>query len=135
MATATAPPEPPPDKSRTTIMTDAPVSRRDFARHAALATGSLVAATAGSVRGDDANTLEPALQQPLGQGGPFPPPQVEDFFMMAMMQEFPSEHLTDQQLGGIRAGMTYNRRRAERMRRYPLENGDGPATVFRARRA
>ncbi|QDU41457.1 hypothetical protein Mal4_58250 [Maioricimonas rarisocia] len=115
-------------------MNDSHVSRRDFARQAALATGGLLAASAGTARGDDETRPERAEQRPPGPGGPFRPPEVEDFLMMALLQEFPSDHLSDEQLGGIRAGITGNRRRAERMRRYTLENGDGPATMFRALR-
>ncbi|MFG0331966.1 MAG: hypothetical protein ACF8TS_01265 [Maioricimonas sp. JB049] len=111
-------------------VSDAHVSRRDFARKAALATGGLLAASAAAACGDDAT--EPQPPQPPRAGGPFRPPEVEDFLMMTLMQEFPSDHLTDEQLGAIRAGIAHNRRKAERMRGYPLENGDGPATMFRA---
>ena len=116
-------------------MTDVHVSRRDFARHAALATGGLLVGTAGTTRGEEAPRVEPMPQQAPEPDGLLPRPEIEDFYMMALLQEFPSDHLTDEQLGAIRAGITFDRLRAGRMRRYPLDNGDEPATVFRAREA
>jgi len=114
-------------------VSDTPVTRRDFARNFTLGTGfALVGATAGAA-GDDkpqaASETKPQTEQPDA-----PPPEPEDYQLAALIREYPSDHLTEEMLAGIRAGLGRNRRQAALLRAAGLANSDEPAFVVRAYR-
>ncbi len=114
-------------------MADENFTRRDFARRLALGTGSLaLVSPRGMAEDDDAqDTTSEADDQDTEQP---PKPEPEDFLLASLMMSYPTEHLTDEMLAGIRAGLGRSRRQAERLRSVPLENSDEPAFVFRAYR-
>jgi len=119
--------------SRGRIVSDTPVTRRDFARHFTLGTGfALVGATAGAA-GDD-KSQAPSETKPQTEQSDAPPPEPEDYQLAALIREYPSDHLTEEMLAGIRAGLSRNRRQAAVLRAAGLANSDEPAFVFRAYR-
>jgi len=95
------------------------LTRRRFTRGVAAGAGLALAGHGSptTVIADDAPAAEPA--------------QPEDHFLAAMIAEYPTEHLTPAMLDGIRFQIRRDIQRAAELRA-GLENGDGPATVFRA---
>lgn len=108
-------------------MPQQPVSRRDLARH--LAAGTAVTLT-GVLPGlaDDA----PAAREPDAQ--PAAPPSPVEAQMAWLLQRYPSEHLSEEQLDGIRSVVARRLAQSEALRQYPLEPSDAPALVFAAYR-
>ncbi|REJ70910.1 MAG: hypothetical protein DWQ34_26595 [Planctomycetota bacterium] len=114
-------------------MTDSHCSRRDFARRLALGTGSL--ALAGTSVVADENTPEGESGKDSEKEADAPPaPEAEDYLLASLLLSYPSEHLTDAMLVGIRSQLSRSRRQAERLRSVSLDNSDEPAFVFRAYR-
>jgi hypothetical protein len=109
-------------------MPEVPVTRRDFTRRLTFGTG--LALSASGVAADEPRLAEAGAQPPAEQ----PPPEPEDFVLAALVREYPSEHLTEDMLAGIRAGLRRNRQQAEQLRAAGLANTDEPAFVFRAYR-
>lgn len=109
-------------------MAQQPVSRRDLARH--LAVGAAVALTGTApALADDAPVDNPAEPQPA------PPPSPVEAHMAWLLQRYPSEHLTEEQLEGIRSVVARRLAQSEQLRQYPLVPADAPALVFAAYRA
>jgi hypothetical protein len=54
--------------------------------------------------------------------------------MAWLLQRYPSEHLTQEQLEGIRSVVARRLAQSEQLRQYPLELGGAPALVFAAYR-
>lgn len=114
-------------------MTDSSFTRRDFARRLALGSGSL--ALAGTCSMADEETPEYGAAEGREKAGEKPrAPEAEDFLLAALLMSYPSEHLTEEMLVGIRSGLRRSRGQAERLRNVPLDNSDEPAFVFRAYR-
>lgn len=108
-------------------MPQQPVSRRDLARH--LAAGAAVALTGTApALADDT----PAENSPESQPPPRPAPV--DAHMAWLLQRYPSDHLTEEQLEGIRRVVQRRLAQSEELRQYPLEPADAPALVFAAYR-
>ena len=92
------------------------ISRRRFGVRAALAGGLLPAAAAAQGRGG------PALTD--AENG-----EVEARYAEAIRRY--GSRLTDEQKQRIRSILTANERMMERIREFPLDNGDTPATVLK----
>jgi hypothetical protein len=115
------------------------LSRRDFSMRAAsasLGTAGFAAVLAGAeppTRGDDrdrrSTPADPADAPPAAL------PLPEDLLLAALIQRYPSEHLTPERLAGIRAGLRRNLDQGDVLRRVPLSNEDAPAVIFRAWRS
>lgn len=88
--------------------------------------------TAGAAAG--IVTVCPADQAPDKPAEPEtpPPPAPEDCLLGWLLSEYPAEHLTAETIAGIRADIRGNLAQARRLRAFPLENSDGPSTLFRA---
>lgn len=112
-------------------MSDAPVTRRDFARHFTLGTGL---ALIGAADATAAEEKPPAQEAKPEDQPPVPPPEPEDYQLAALVREYPSDNLTEEMLAGIRAGLGRNRQQAAQLRAAGLANRDEPAFVFRAYR-
>ncbi len=112
-------------------MSDAPVTRRDFARHFTLGTGLALIGAAGAAAADEKPPAAPEAK-PQEEQPPAPPPEPEDYQLAALIKQYPSDNLTDEMLAGIRAGLGRNRQQAAQLRAAGLANGDEPAFVFRA---
>lgn len=117
---------------------DSTWTRRRFA--AALIAGSV--ASSGVRAGDEQKTdsaakpaepaKEPAAQDATPTDLP-PAPKVEDLLLLAVLQKYPMPGLNADRLRALRAGIARQLRSGEVLRA-GLQNGDEPATVFRARR-
>jgi len=112
-------------------VSDAPVTRRDFARHLTLGTGLALMGAAGASAAEEKPPAT-AEAKPQEEQPPAPPPEPEDYQLAALVRQYPSENLTDEMLAGIRGGLSRNRQQAEQLRAAGLANGDEPAFVFRA---
>lgn len=114
-------------------MSESGLTRRAFSGLIAATTGSALAAAAGTCMANET----PARDQPDAaqeSAPPAPPPEPEEFLLAVLLRQYPGEHLTDEMLAGIRAGLKNNLAESERLRSFPLDNSDAPAIVFRAYR-
>lgn len=112
------------------------LSRRDFSVRAAsvsLGTAAFAAVLAGeapSARSDDRDCR--AAPADPADAPPATLPPLEDLLLAALIQRYPSEHLTPERLEGIRSGLRRNLDQGDVLRRVPLSNEDAPAVLFRA---
>jgi hypothetical protein len=112
-------------------MSEPRVTRRNFAGNLAVGGGlALVPWAADDVAAQQRSPIN-------GEDGPQPEagPAIEDLRLAALVQQYPSGHLTGEMLVGIRAGLQRNRQQAAELRKVPLKNSDAPAFVFAAWRA
>jgi hypothetical protein len=95
-----------------------PISRRHFGRRAA------IAATVSA--------LDPAAVIAQGRGGQplAPQDQAEVDAKFADVTRKYADRLTDDQKTRARTVLAQHQRMLRRIREFPLENGDGPATVL-----
>lgn len=114
------------------------LSRRDFSVRAACASmgtvgfAPLLAGAEPPVPGDDRNRRStPAAPT----DAPAAPPPPEELLLGALLQRYPSDHLTPERLEGLRAGLRRNLAQGDVLRRVPLSNEDAPAFMFRAWRS
>ena len=105
-------------------MSDSSLTRREFAGRIAVTAG----AAAGMVTACPADQAPDKPDQPETP----PPPSPEGFLLGWVLSEYPPEHLTEETIAGIRADIRGNLAQARRLRSFPLENSDGPSTLFRA---
>jgi hypothetical protein len=101
------------------------VSRRDLARH--LAAGAALAFTGAAPATADDAPADSAAE-------PHVPPARSpvDAHMDWLLQRYPSVHLTQQQVEGIRRIVERRLAQSEALRQYPLDPADAPALVFAA---
>jgi hypothetical protein len=112
---------------------DPHLSRREFSQRIACGAGLAVsglASGAAEARGGPQENVD----QNVPARTEAPPPAPEDLELLALLRQYPGEHLTDDMLVGIRAGLRRNRQQAQRLRAAGLRNSDEPAFVFRAYR-
>jgi hypothetical protein len=112
---------------------DPHVSRREFSQRVACSAGLAVSGLARGAAEARGGPQENADAKPPGQPEARPLER-EDLELLALIRQYPGEHLTDEMLSGIRAGLRRNRQQAERLRAVGLQNSDEPAFVFRAYR-
>ena len=114
-------------------MSESSLTRRAFSGFIAATTGSAVAGAAGVCMAQA--TPDPDQSDtPQETAPPAPAPEPEDLLLAALLRQYPGEHLTDEMLAGIRAGLKNNLAESERLRAFPLDNSDAPAFLFRAYR-
>jgi hypothetical protein len=114
-------------------MSESGLTRRAFSGLIAATTGSAVAGAARIMMAQNAAAADPA-QPGAGTASTPPVPEPEDLLLAALLKQYPGEHLTDEMLAGIRAGLRNNLAESERLRAFPLDNSDAPSIVFRAYR-
>lgn len=105
-------------------------SRREFARWLMVGGVSAAAQIARAEEKEAAVSDKAQEEEPKPQAVPEREPTVDDFRFAALLAEYPKEHLTEEMLMGIYAGVRQHRRRAERLRQVPLRNSDPPAFQF-----
>jgi hypothetical protein len=105
-----------------------PVTRRDLARHLAAGAAAAFTGVAPALADDD-----PAENTRESQ--PAPPLSPVQAHMTWLLQRYPSDHLTEEQLEGIRSVVARRLAQSEALRQYPLVPSDAPALVFAAYRA
>jgi len=123
------------------------LSRRGFSQRIAGFTAVTATTAATALTASDAAHGEPGKPAKTGQGravtespaadSPPPPPELpppEDLLLLALIQRYPSPHLSPERLAGIRAGIQRNLAQSDRLRQTPLTNADAPAIIFRAHR-
>ena len=101
------------------------ISRRELARH--LAAGSAVALTAVVPAAADDVPVEK-----LQDAQPAIAPSPVEAHMTWLLQRYPSDHLTQEQLEGIRRVVERRLAQSEALRHYPLEPADAPSLIFAA---
>ncbi len=114
-------------------MNDPHFSRREFSQRVACSTGLAVSGLVGGAAEARGGPQEKAGEKAPGQPET-PRPEPEDLQLRSLVRQYPAEHLTDDMLAGIRAGLRRNAQQAERLRAVGLQNSDEPAFVFRAYR-
>lgn len=97
--------------------------RRDFTRHCLTGLG---VASLGSV---------PAVLADDRKDEPPPKPTTELLLLSALMQQYPSEHYSEEIAAGIYRDIAGDLARGKALRAYPLQNSDEPVGAFRAYRA
>lgn len=105
-------------------MADSPLTRREFAGRFAMTAGA-AAGIATVCSADEAPDEPHETQAP-------PQPNPEDYLLAWLLSTYPAGHLTDEAIAGVRADIRGNLAQAERLRDFPLDNSDGPSTIFRA---
>ena len=100
------------------------VHRREFAWQflGGLSAASFVAGTA-------------AAEEKLTQDKPAEPPPTEVLVLTALVRNYPGERYDETSLQGIYRDIAGDLARGKQLRGVPLDNADGPATVFHAVRA
>jgi hypothetical protein len=103
--------------------------RRQFVRTLALvAPASLLASTAPADEPKDSGKVEKPAEPPKG-------PETEVDARMALIIQRYGKRLDAAALKSVRSDVEDQVRRAERLRKFPLDNGDGPVSVFTPYRA
>lgn len=102
------------------------VHRREFARQCLGTLGAASALVATTAAQDKTEKDETPAEKT---------PPVELLLLSALVQNYPSEHYTEEAIAGIYRDIAGDVARGKQLRAFPLENGDGPATVFRVFRA
>jgi hypothetical protein len=105
-----------------------PKNRRDFVR--ALALG----ASAGTLAQHPASAWADDEKDDKGKGKPDPIQAEADARMALIVARF-GKHLDDEARKSVRAEIGRIVRRADQLRKFPLDNGDGPFPVFTPYRA
>lgn len=100
-------------------------SRRDFAQSLALSVGLGTAAATLPV--STAIAQEPEKEKPRL---PAPP----DLILASLVQQYPSEHYTEEILEGIVGDIRLDLARGRELSKFGLQNSDEPAFVFSAYR-
>ena len=100
-------------------MANSSVSRRELAKYVACGTGAALLGSTKAVP-DDQTPDEPTSL---------------DRAMDLLLDRYPSDHLTEQQVGGIRRDVRRKQIQSAVLRQFPLETDDAPALVFAAYRA
>ncbi|HWE39578.1 MAG TPA: hypothetical protein VG406_23720 [Isosphaeraceae bacterium] len=108
-----------------------PKNRRDFVRALALGASAGTLAFPTSARADDKETEKSKAK---GDDKPDPLKAEADARMALIVARF-GKHLDDDARKAVRDELDGIIRRAERLRKVPLDNGDGPFPVFHPYRA
>lgn len=106
----------------------AKLPRREFARQCLGGIGA--ASIAGHVMAGEDRPPAPALPEEKPAAKDAPP--VELLLLSALIENYPSEHYTDEILRGIYREIAGDQARGRQLRAFPLKNHDEPALVFRA---
>ena len=109
-------------------------SRREFARWLMVGGATAVTELARADEKEAPAADEAQEEDSKPQEVPEREPTVDEFRFAALLAEYPKEHLTEEMLMGIYAGVRQHRRRAERLRQVPLRHSDAPAFQFVVRR-
>lgn len=96
-------------------------SRRDFAQSLAMYVG--LGTAAGTVPVAAAISQEPEKDKPRL---PAPP----DLILASLIQQYPSEHYTEEILEGIAGDIRLDLARGRELSKFGLQNSDEPAFVF-----
>lgn len=107
------------------------VTRRQFACLAALC-GLPAPLVAGEVDSSLGNPMDGCDDQPPAAATAVPTPSREDLLLQALLDLYPSPHLTPERIAGIRSGLRRQVQQSAELWRVDLQNSDGPATIFRA---
>jgi hypothetical protein len=102
------------------------VHRREFARQCLGTLGAASALAATAAAQDKSEKGEAPAEKT---------PPVELLLLSTLVQNYPSEHYTEEAIAGIYRDIAGDVARGKPLRAFPLANGDGPATVFRVFRA
>ncbi len=101
------------------------VTRRDFAQHLAFGLGLGTVATTTAV----------TAQEPEKKDPPPRPPTPAELILTGLVQQYPSEHYTEEVIEGIFSDIRSDLARGRELSKFPLQNGDEPAFVFSAYRS
>jgi len=101
-------------------------TRRDFAT--SLACGLGLGATAGLTHAPTVHAQEPEKDKPRL-------PTATELVLTLLVQQYPSEHYTDEVLEGIAGDIRVDLARGRELSRFALQNSDEPAFVFSAYRS
>ena len=116
-------------------MSEFGLTRRAFSGLIAATTGSAVAGAAGVTMAQNATAPDSVQPGDAPEAAPAAPvSEPDELLLAALLKQYPGEHLTDEMLAGIRAGLRNNLAESERLRSFPLDNSDAPSIVFRAYR-
>ncbi len=107
------------------------ISRREFARRAALAAASAAVIPGQLLRASHAAALlAPAAQQPPAEPKLSPEGRAEvEAKIQAIFRKYGSR-LSEEQKADVRRLVTEGQKSLESLRAFPLDNADQPATVF-----
>lgn len=101
------------------------VTRRDFAQFLAFGLGFGSAAAASNV----------TAQEPEKKDPPLRPPTPAELILTGLVQQYPSEHYTEEAIEGIFGDIRSDLARGRELSKFPLQNSDEPAFVFAAYRS
>ncbi|MDP1797370.1 MAG: hypothetical protein Q8K78_07810 [Planctomycetaceae bacterium] len=96
------------------------VTRRDFAQQLALGLG-LSTASAPAAN---------AAEEPEKKDPPPRPPTLAELILTGIVQQYPSEHYSDDVIEGLFSDIRSDLARGRELSKFPLQNGDEPAFVF-----
>lgn len=105
------------------------VTRRDFAQQLALGLGLGTAAAATPVAAQEPEKSEKKDPPPPR------PPTAAELILTGIVQQYPSEHYTDEVIEGIFGDVRSDLARGRELSKFPLQNSDEPASVFAAYRS
>lgn len=103
------------------------VNRRDFAQHLAVGLG-LTAVTATTTAAQEPDKTEKKDPPPR-------PPTPAELILTGIVQQYPSEHYTDDVIEGIFGDIRGDLARGRELSKFPLQNSDEPAFIFAAYRS
>ena len=113
------------------------ISRREFARRAALATASAAVLPHAVFAQDEKPSNPPSSPAPPGDAEQKLPPAAEaevESKYQSLLRAY-GDRLTPEQKAEARKALADTQKGLEQIRAFPLDNSDEPATVFRVYRA